>query len=49
MPGHNGLFARQLPIASSYFEYLEREACPRGTLPGFTDAGLTCLPSCSLL
>ena len=23
MPGHNGLFARQLPIASSYFEYLD--------------------------
>ena len=21
MPGHNGLFARQLPIAVSYFEY----------------------------
>ena len=23
MPGHNGLFARQLPSASSYFEYLD--------------------------
>jgi hypothetical protein len=22
MPGHNGLFARQLPIASSYSEYV---------------------------
>jgi len=23
MPGHNGLFARQLPIAFSYFEYVD--------------------------
>ncbi len=23
MPGHNGLFARQLPIAFSYFKYVE--------------------------
>jgi hypothetical protein len=23
MPGHNGLFARQLPIALSYFEYVD--------------------------
>ena len=23
MPGHNGLFARQFPIASTYFEYTE--------------------------
>ncbi len=23
MPGHNGLFARQLPIALSYFAYLD--------------------------
>jgi len=23
MPGHNGLFARQLPIAFSYFEYTD--------------------------
>jgi len=49
MPGHNGLFARQRPIALSYFTYVEREACPRGTLPGLADAGLTCLPSFSLL
>jgi hypothetical protein len=27
----------------------EREACPWGTLPGLADAGLTCLPSFSLL
>jgi hypothetical protein len=27
MPGHNGLFARQFPIASTYFEYLD--------IPGF--------------
>jgi len=30
MPGHNGLFARQLPIASSYFEYSDiRGFCRR--------------------
>ena len=23
MPGHNGLFARQFPIASTYFRYTE--------------------------
>jgi hypothetical protein len=23
MPGHNGLFARQLPIAFSYFKYVD--------------------------
>ena len=23
MPGHNGLFARQLPIALSYFKYVD--------------------------
>jgi hypothetical protein len=23
MPGHNGLFARQRPIAFSYFKYLD--------------------------
>ena len=23
MPGHNGLFARQFPIASTYFKYTE--------------------------
>ncbi len=23
MPGHNGLFARQFPIASTYFVYLD--------------------------
>jgi hypothetical protein len=23
MPGHNGLFARQFPIAPTYFEYTE--------------------------
>ncbi len=28
MPGHNGLFARQLPIALSYFEYVD--------IPGFS-------------
>ena len=28
MPGHNGLFARQLPIAFSYFEYVD--------IPGFS-------------
>ena len=28
MPGHNGLFARQLPIAFTYFEY--------GDIPGFS-------------
>ena len=28
MPGHNGLFARQPPIALSYFEYLD--------IPGFS-------------
>ncbi len=27
MPGHNGLFARQLPIALSYFKYVD--------IPGF--------------
>jgi hypothetical protein len=27
MPGHNGLFARQFPIASSYYKYAD--------LPGF--------------
>ena len=27
MPGHNGLFARQFPIASTYFEYSD--------IPGF--------------
>jgi hypothetical protein len=28
MPGHNGLFARQLPIGLSYFKYL--------AIPGFS-------------
>ncbi len=28
MPGHNGLFARQLPIALSYFKYVD--------IPGFS-------------
>jgi hypothetical protein len=28
MPGHNGLFARQLPIALPYFEYVD--------IPGFS-------------
>ena len=28
MPGHNGLFARQLPIALSYFAYVD--------IPGFS-------------